>query len=73
MFLHVDKTLFDKCHVERDFTTINSNVYANRKKVRLEEGFRWILHGLIGFTVGVIAFYMTLIEESLVDMKKHYV
>ena len=56
-----------------DFTTIHSNVYVNRKKVRLEEGFRWLLHGLIGFTVGVIAFYMTLVEEYLVDIKKHYV
>ena len=53
-----------------DFTTIHSNVYENRKKNKFEEGSRWLLHMLIGFSVGVIAFYMTIFEESVFNYKK---
>lgn len=55
-----------------NFETIQANVYENRKKSPLEEGYRWICHLLIGFSVGVIAFYMTLMEEFLIKLKgKH--
>ena len=47
-------------------------MYANRKKSPLEEGYRWVCHLVIGLAVGVIAFYMTLMEEFLIKLKgKH--
>ena len=38
----------------------------------MEEGYRWVIHFIIGFGVGVIAFYMTLIEEFLIKQKSEY-
>lgn len=47
-------------------------MYANRKKNPLEEGYRWLVHLIIGVGVGLIAFYMTLMEEFLIKLKgKH--
>lgn len=48
-----------------DFMMISSNVYENRKKNKLESGVRWVIHFIIAFVVGAIAFYMDIFEEYL--------
>ena len=48
-----------------NFETIRSKVYLNRKKDKLEELYRWLVHGVIGFFVGSIAFFMAMFEEEI--------
>lgn len=55
-----------------DFQLISANVYVNRKKNKGESAARWIIHLIIGLVIGIIAFYMSIMEEELIDIKKEY-
>jgi len=47
-----------------NFETIRSKIYLNRKKDKLEELYRWLVHGVIGVIVGTIAFFMAIVEDE---------
>ena len=55
-----------------NFETIKARVYLTRKKNKLEELYRWLIHALIGFFVGLIAFLMGYAEEHVAEIHAHY-
>jgi len=55
-----------------NFETIYSRVYLKREKKGLEELYRWLIHSLIGFFVGSIAFLMGYAEEHVAEIHAHY-
>ena len=51
-----------------NFECLNSKVYLERKHSKFEEGYRWLVHLLMGLMIGVIAFIMTLFEDVLINL-----
>lgn len=52
-----------------NFETIRSRVYLNRKTSRMQDFHRWVIHAIVGFFIGVIAFIMAYIEEALAFLR----
>jgi hypothetical protein len=49
-----------------------SRVWQNRLQQPYESYYEWTAYGVLGFLIGVTAYVMDLIEESLVHFKDHY-
>ena len=54
-----------------NFETIRAKVYLDRKTSRRQDFYRWLIHAIIGFLVGIIAFIMAYMEEALALLRSN--
>jgi chloride channel 7 len=49
-----------------------AKIWRNRVPDKYEVYFEWLAYGVLGIVIGLTAYIMDLIEESLVHFKDHY-
>ena len=52
-----------------DFQRVTGNLYGQRKTGNIVQFYLWLLCGIIGITLGTIAFLMDLIVELISDYR----
>ena len=54
------------------FETIRSNIYKNRECPPSQTWYRWFAHFCVGVATGIVAFLMSIVEESITTARSEY-